>query len=121
MCQTAGITLNPTKILIGYEKEQFYGLSINKDKIKPAERNLDPVKKMTPPTSRAELRSVMRVFNQFSSFITNYGRKGSPASILNALMSPKVTWDFNEKHHKTLNELKQLVLNYLSLCLKRHC
>ncbi len=50
MCESAGIILNPSKIRIGYEKEQFFGLNIDNGKIEPALRNIDPVKKMT--TSR---------------------------------------------------------------------
>ena len=110
MCDKAGITLNPQKIRIGYECEQFYGLSINKGRIEPATRNLDPIKKMTPPKTRSELRSIMGVFNQFSNFIDNYARGKKPAAILNSLISPKVTWDFTEKHVKALEDLKRVVL-----------
>ena len=49
MCRRAGITLNPKKIRIGYEQEQFYGLKITRGKIEPADRNLDPVKRVTTP------------------------------------------------------------------------
>ena len=59
MCKRAGITLNPAKVRIGYQKEQFFGLTVENGKITPAERNLDPVAKMTTPKSRAELASVM--------------------------------------------------------------
>ena len=115
MCKKAGITLNPQKIRIGYEKEQFFGLTIDNGKIEPAERNLDPVKKMTAPQNRSELRSVMGVFDQFSSFIKDYGKEGSPASILNSLRSPKVPWDFTEKHEKAIEELKQQILSGVHL------
>ena len=82
MCLEAGITLNPAKIRIGFEKEQFFGLNVEQGRITPAERNLDPIPKMTKPKSRAELRSIMGVFNQFSSFVKDFGKRDSPASIL---------------------------------------
>ena len=66
MCREAGITLNPAKVRIGFESEQFYGLTVDKGKTSPADRNLDPVRKMVYPTNRSELRSVMGVFNQFA-------------------------------------------------------
>ena len=110
MCLEAGITLNPAKIRIGFEKEQFFGLNVEQGKITPAERNLDPIPKMTKPKSRAELRSIMGVFNQFSSFVKDYGKRGSPASILNSLMSTKVPWEFEKRHEKAFEELKKIVL-----------
>ena len=89
MCKRAGITLNPSKIRIGYTKEQFYGLTVEEGKISPAMRNVDPVKNMVSPKTRAELRSIMGIFNQFSNFIKDYGRTGH-ATMLNELVSPKI-------------------------------
>ena len=83
---------------------------MEKGRITPAERNLDPISKMTKPKSRAELRSIMGVFNQFSSFVKDYGRKGSPASILNSLMSTKVPWEFEKRHEEAFEELTKMVL-----------
>ena len=51
----------------------------------------------------------MGVFNQFSSFIKNYGRQGTPAAILNSLRSPKIPWEFTPKHEKALDDLKRIV------------
>ena len=110
MCLEAGITLNPAKIRIGFEKEQFFGLNVERGRITPAERNLDPIPKMTKPKSRAELRSIMGVFNQFSSFVKDYGKRDSPASILNSLMSTKVPWEFTKRHEEALEKLKKMVL-----------
>ena len=108
MCRKAKITLNPAKVRIGYEKEQFFGLSIENGRIEPAMRNIDPVVNMTYPKNRAELRSVMGVFNQFSSFIDDYGR--SPSSvILNTLVSPKAEWEFTKHHRNALDTLKSQV------------
>ena len=109
MCRKAKITLNPSKVRIGYEKEQFFGLTVDKGKIEPAMRNIDPVINMVYPKNRSELRSVMGIFNQFSAFIKDYGREGSPAVILNALVSPKAEWQFTDRHRKALDTLKRQV------------
>ena len=109
MCRQAKITLNPAKVRIGYEKEQFFGLTVDKGKIEPAMRNIDPVVNMDYPTNRSELRSVMGIFNQFSSFIKDYGKDNSPAAILNALVSPKAEWCFTDRHRKALDQLKRQV------------
>ena len=109
MCRQARITLNPTKVRVGYEEEQFFGLSVNNGKIKPAMRNLDPIINMAYPKNRSELRSVMGVFNQFSSFVKDYGRGNSPAAILNSLVSPKAEWNFTQRHKDALDEAKRQV------------
>ena len=114
MCRAAGITLNPKKIRIGYEQEQFYGLKINKGKIEPADRNLDPVKRITTPKTRSDLRSIMGIFNQFSSFIKDYGRT-SGATVLNKLMSTKVPFIFTTKHQAALDAMKDQILKGLHL------
>ena len=74
MCLKAGITLNPAKIKVGFRKCKFYGFTLSKKGMEPAEKNLDPVKKMTPPKNRSEVRSVLGVFNQFRHFFPRYDR-----------------------------------------------
>ena len=113
MCRKAKITLNPTKVRIGYEKEQFFGLSVEKGKIEPAMRNVDPVKNMTYPKNRSELRSVMGVFNQFSSFMKDYAR--NEAAVLNALASPKAEWLFTQRHRDAVDTLKRAVQSGIHL------
>ena len=45
---------------------------------------------MTDPKNRSELRSVMGVFDQFSGFIKDYGKAGTPSAIVRELASVKV-------------------------------
>ena len=115
MCRKAKITLNPTKVRIGYEREQFFGLTVDKGKIEPAERNIDPVVNMEYPKNRSELRSVMGIFNQFSSFIKDYGRGNRPETILNSLASPKAEWLFTDRHREALDTLKRQVQERIHL------
>ena len=74
MCRKAGITLNPAKIRIGIHMSKFYGFVLSKKGMEPSEKNLDPIRKMTPPKDRSEVRSVMGVFNQFRHFFNRYDR-----------------------------------------------
>ena len=74
MCRRAGITLNPAKIRIGIRKCKFYGFCLSEKGMEPSEKNLDPVRKMTPPKNRSEVRSVMGVFNQFRHFFDRFDR-----------------------------------------------
>ena len=85
MASQARITINPKKVRISYTGEQFYGYRITDGRITPADRNIGPVLKMQDPKNRSELRSVMGVFDQFSCFIKDYGKKGTPSTILREL------------------------------------
>ena len=117
MCRDAGITLNPAKVRIGHTKETWYGYNIDQGKITPSDRNLDPIKRMTNPNNKSELRSILGVFDQLAHFIPDY-KKGidSPARILTNLMSDKVDFIFTEKHAKALEDLKKIALGG-DLCL----
>ena len=87
MASQPRITINPKKVRIGYTDEQFYGYRIKDGRITPADRNIEPVRKMQDPKNRSELRSVMGVFDQFSCFIKDYGKKGTPSAIVRELSS----------------------------------
>ena len=110
MCRETCITLNPAKVRVGYVREQWYGLIIERGKISPADRNLDPVKRMIAPTNKSELRSILGVFNQFSHFIHDYMKEGSPAKILTSLMPKNIDFKWTRVHEKALQDLKKIVL-----------
>ena len=110
MASQARITINPKKVRIGYTDEQFYGYRIKDGRITPADRNIEPVRKMQDPKNRSELRSVMGVFDQFSCFIKDYGKKGTPSAIVRELSSVKVPYIWTERHSKALQALKDRVL-----------
>ena len=112
MCDKAGITLKPSKIHFGVTQCQFYGFNIGHNTIEPSERNLCPIQKMSTPQNRSELRSVMGVFNQFSNFIKNYSKRGSPASTLNTLMSTKLLWHWDDTHERAFQTMRQLLLEH---------
>jgi len=117
MCRDAGITLNPSKVRIGHTKETWYGYNIDQGKISPSDRNLDPIKRMTNPNNKSELRSILGVFDQLAHFIPNYKKeKDSPARILVGLMSDKVDFIFTKQHEKALEDLKKIALQG-ELCL----
>ena len=56
----------------------------------------------------------MGIFNQFSSFIEDYGRT-SGAAVLNALMSPKLPFTFTTTHQAALDSLKDKILKGVHL------
>ena len=111
----AGITLNPSKVRVGFRRETWYGMTIEEGKISPSDRNLDPIRKMVNPRNRSELRAVLGVFNQFAHFIDHYGVRGSPAHKLSSLVSPKVPYIFTKEHEEALETIRKEILSGVHL------
>ena len=110
MCSKANIHLKPSKTHFGHDDSnpaQFYGMNILEGRIEPATKHLDPIKKMTIPTSTSQLKSVMGVFNQFSRMIPKYGIY---APILNSMTSTKVQLKWTPKHEEEFQYIKQQLL-----------
>ena len=114
MCQKSGITLNPLKLKVGISSAMFYGFVINQRGVEPAEKNLDPVKKMTSPKNRSEVRSVMGVFNQFRHFFKRYDRLVTP---IQKLLRINVPFKWSEEAEKGFQLIRTNLLSgdlYLS-------
>ena len=115
MCLKAGITLNPAKIKVGLRKCKFYGFTLSKKGMEPAEKNLDPVKKMTPPRNRSEVRSVLGVFNQFRHFFPRYDRL---VLHITKLLKKNVVFSWSKEANEGFEHIRQKLLQgdlYLSL------
>ena len=78
MCRATGIKLNPAKVEVGMSRAKFYGYVVSSKGLEPAERNLDPIRKLTSPTNRSEVRSLLGLFVQFRRFFERYDRLASP-------------------------------------------
>ncbi|MCP4456460.1 MAG: hypothetical protein GY816_00290, partial [Cytophagales bacterium] len=120
MCFKAGITLNPAKISIGTNKAKFYGFHLNKEGISPSERNLDPVKKMTSPTNRKQLRSVLGVFNQFRHFFQRYDRL---TTTMQKLLRKNVPWVWSTEAENNFQHIRKELMTgkmYLAAQNRKH-
>jgi len=80
--EKAGITVNPAKVYIGVKECVFYGYTLSRRGMSPAEKNLDPVRKMVAPVDVSGVRSVLGMFNQFWSFFDRYARLVLPITKL---------------------------------------
>ena len=74
----SGIMCNPAKVHVAVRSCVFYGFNLSRKGMSPAEKNLDPVRKMTAPIDKTGVRSVLGVFNQFRSFFPRYARIVAP-------------------------------------------
>ncbi len=50
----------------------FFGFEVDALGVRLTDKNLDPIRRMVPPTNLHELRSILSVFVQSSRFIPNY-------------------------------------------------
>ncbi len=72
LCAAQKWHLNATKTSIGYSRCVFFGFEVDALGVRLADNNLDPIRRMVPPTNLHELRSTLGVFVQSSRFIPNY-------------------------------------------------
>ena len=101
--------MNPAKTHLtnGKTGAQFYGFKVTKKGVYPAEKNLDPIKKMTAPRDVSGVRAILGVFNQFRSFINRYDRITKP---IQDLVKKHARFQWTVESQKALNELKTIML-----------
>jgi hypothetical protein len=64
LCERENWTLNATKTLVGFPSCVFFGFHVDREGTRLADKNLDPIKRMVPPTNLPELRMTLGVFVQ---------------------------------------------------------
>ncbi len=57
LCLEEHWTLNATKTRVGYPSCVFFGFEVDKKGTRLADKNLDPIRRMVPPSNLPELRS----------------------------------------------------------------
>jgi hypothetical protein len=62
LCERENWTLNATKTHVGFPSCVFFGFHVDKAGTRLADKNLDPIKRMVPPTNLPELRMTLGVF-----------------------------------------------------------
>jgi hypothetical protein len=82
LCQQKNWTLNATKTKVGYPSCVFFGFEVDLHGTRLADKNLDPVRRMVPPSNLPELRSTLGVFVQSSRFIPRYSHIVAPLTAL---------------------------------------
>ena len=103
MCLETGVKLNPAKVCVGVREVKFYGYKLSKKGLHPAEGNLDPIKKLTAPTNRSEVRSLLGLFVQFRQFFERYDRIVKP---IQKLLHKNVAFEWGPEQEQALATLK---------------
>ena len=112
VCAENHITLNPHKVRVGYSSATFFGFEVDKDGTRLAEKHLDPIKNMVPPSNTSELRSVLGVFQQSRKYIDKYAHIVKP---LTRMTGSTVAFQWDEKHQRAYDNIRDRLLNGVHL------
>ena len=103
MCRKNKVHINPAKVHIGASHAMFYGYKISKQGLEPAEKNLDPIRKLTAPTNRSEVRSLLGLFVQFRRFFERYDRLVAP---IQQLLRKDKKFQWGKEQQNALDKMK---------------
>jgi hypothetical protein len=116
LCVRENWQLNATKTHVGYPSCVFFGFEVDSHGTRLAEKNLDPVRRMVPPSNLHELRSTLGLFVQSSRFIPRYAHIVQPLTALTRTDKGKpvpFTWTDAQQH--AFDHVRNLLLEGIHL------
>ena len=117
LCAAQKWQLNATKTSIGYSHCVFFGFEVDALGVRLADKNLDPIRRMVPPTNLHELRSTLGVFVQSSRFIPNYAHITQPLTHLTRSSNGKpVPFLWTAAQQQAYDKIRDLLLDGVHLC-----
>ncbi len=94
----------------------FFGFEVNKKDTRLADKNLDPICRMVPPSNLPEFRSTLGVFVQSSRFIPRYAHIVARLTALTSSSAGKpVPYLWNDKTQAAYDEIRNLLLDGIHL------
>ncbi len=116
LCERENWTLNATKTHIGFPSCVFFGFHVDKDGTRLADKNLDPIKRMVPPTKLPELRMTLGVFVQSSRFIPRYAHVVRPLTELTRCEKGQpVPYLWTPERQESYDHIRNLLLDGIHL------
>jgi hypothetical protein len=82
LCDRENWTFSATKTLVGFLSIVFFGFHVDQTGTRIADKNLDTIKRMVPPTNLPELRMTLGVFVLSSRFIPQHAHIVHPLTQL---------------------------------------
>jgi hypothetical protein len=109
-------TLNATKTHVGFPSCVFFGFLVDKSGTRLADKKLDPIKRMVPPTNLPELRMTLGVFVQSSRFITRYTHVVRPLTELTRCDKDQpVPYIWTPERQQSYDHIRNLLLDGIHL------
>ena len=106
VCVLKDITLNTHKTRIGYNEATFYGFTVNADGSHLADKHLDPLRTLVPPTDISELRRVLGLFVVSRKYIKDYAMISKPMTDVLRGRLPQFRWgEVEQRAFDTIHDL----------------
>ena len=98
----AGVTLNPSKCVIGAKEIEFWGMLISANGIRPNPAKVDALNHITPPNSKEELISFLCMMQANAEFIPNFAQK---SAVLRDITRGNKSFIWSDEHMLCFNDL----------------
>ena len=99
-----GIKFNKDKMQFKCQEASFFGHKWTRHGIKPDDRKISAIQKMTPPENRKDLQSFLGLVN----YLTRYsGRLASLTATLRELTKKNIAYVWGPEHDHSFNQVKQ--------------
>ena len=106
----AGLTVKPSKCMLGFENIEFLGHEIRQDVIAPRRQKVSEILAVERPTTKRQVRAYIAMAGYYSKFIPNYSTLTAPLSDLTKKSLPnKVKWE--DKHEQSFQTVRQCLSN----------
>lgn len=113
-----GLTVRPTKTVVGFQEVEFLGHMIGKGYQRPEQSKVDKILSLQPPKTKKEVRSVLGLLNYYRKFVPNFASIAFPLTELTKQGNPnKVQW--NESCNNSFERIKKLLSNQPILSIPR--
>ena len=113
VCDKHGVTLNPHKTKFGYASADFFGFTADKDGTHLAEKHLNPIENMVPPTDIHEVRRVRGIFEQSRRYIPNFAHIMEPLVAICRGSKPEFRW--GEEQQIAFDTIRDALLSGIHL------
>ena len=107
VCDRNNITLNPHKVRVGYSKATFFGFQVDKRGTQLAEKHLDPIRNLVPPSDVSELRRVLGIFVQSRKYIHNYAHIVKP---MTRMTGGKLKFQWGQQQQAAFDNVRDRLL-----------
>jgi hypothetical protein len=107
------ITLNTSKTRFGYPTAIFFGFEVGKFGSRLAQKHLNPLNNLIPPTTIPELRRVLGLFVVSRKYVKNFAMRTKPLSDLVRGQQPVFKWE--KKHQDAYEDIRDLLLSGIHL------
>ena len=107
-CDTAGITLNPSKLVFAEPSVNYCGYEVTSAGYTADQRKVKAIAEFPTPENITDLRSFLGLVNQLGSFSSDTAAAAEP---LRDLLRPNYTWAWTETHSMAFEAVKKALIS----------